>query len=84
MPSLVVCGEFNSGEDGADKSDCVVLESSTSETEPLRFFFERENALLKELRNCNEWKKVKKVRKLCRATRRRQAREEMLQKFSQK
>lgn len=49
---LIGCGELSSGDDGADMSDCVFRESSTSDKDPLRFFFERENALLKELRNC--------------------------------
>ena len=49
---LSPCGELSSGDEGAERSDCVVRESSISDTEPLRFFFERENALLKELRSC--------------------------------
>lgn len=50
---FIWCGAFKSGDEGAETSELSPRESSTSDTDPFLFFFERENALLKELRS---WK----------------------------
>lgn len=42
---------FNKGDEGAERSECIPRASSTSDTEPFLFFFDREKALLKELRS---------------------------------